>query len=97
MFSQEKHHRRIPVSESYSLTGLYPNTLYYMWLAAKSQRGEGAPTPPIQVRTKQYGKFSDVDEKSSKPTTGNYGVQVGDASVQYEVHCRVIIIKIIIK
>ncbi|XP_025425132.1 tyrosine-protein phosphatase Lar isoform X2 [Sipha flava] len=53
-YAKEKHHRRIPVSESYSLTGLYPNTLYYMWLAAKSQRGEGAPTPPIQVRTKQY-------------------------------------------
>lgn len=44
------------MSETYSLTGLYPNTVYYVWLAAKSQRGEGAPTPPIQVLTKQYGK-----------------------------------------
>lgn len=55
-FLQEKHHRRISVAESYTLTGLYPNTLYYVWLAARSQRGEGATTPPIPVRTKQYGK-----------------------------------------
>lgn len=41
--------------ESYTLNGLYPNTLYYIWLAARSQRGEGATTPPIAVRTKQYG------------------------------------------
>lgn len=62
-FAQEKHHRRIPVSENYSLTGLYPNTMYYVWLAAKSQRGEGAPTPPIQVRTKQYGKSATRNPK----------------------------------
>ena len=53
---QEKHHRRIPVTENYTLTGLYPNTLYYVWLAARSQRGEGATTIPYPVRTKQYGK-----------------------------------------
>jgi hypothetical protein len=70
-----------------------------MWLAAKSQRGEGAPTPPIQVRTKQYGKFSVVDDISSNPVTLAFdGVQVGDAIVQYdEVHCHVTIIIIIIK
>lgn len=56
-YADEKHHRRIPVSESYTLSGLYPNTLYYVWLAARSQRGEGATTPPIPVRTKQYGKI----------------------------------------
>lgn len=54
--TQEKHHRRIPVTENYTLTGLYPNTLYYVWLAARSQRGEGATTIPYPVRTKQYGK-----------------------------------------
>ncbi|XP_057663136.1 tyrosine-protein phosphatase Lar isoform X3 [Diorhabda carinulata] len=53
-YAKEKHHRRIPISETYTLTGLYPNTLYYVWLAARSQRGEGATTPPIPVRTKQY-------------------------------------------
>lgn len=37
--------------------GLYPDTLYYIWLAARSQRGEGATTAPIPVRTKQYGKI----------------------------------------
>lgn len=54
--NQEKHHRRIAVTENYTLTGLYPNTLYYVWLAARSQRGEGATTIPYPVRTKQYGK-----------------------------------------
>ncbi|XP_033187090.1 tyrosine-protein phosphatase Lar isoform X10 [Bombus vosnesenskii] len=53
-YAQEKHHRRIPVTENYTLTGLYPNTLYYVWLAARSQRGEGATTIPYPVRTKQY-------------------------------------------
>lgn len=46
----------MPVSETYVLNGLQPNTLYYIWLAAKSKRGEGATTPPIPVRTDQYGK-----------------------------------------
>lgn len=55
-YAKEKHHRRIPVTENYTLTGLYPNTLYYIWLAARSQRGEGATTIPCPVRTKQYGK-----------------------------------------
>lgn len=49
--------RRIANTETYKLTGLYPDTLYYVWLAARSQRGEGATTPPIPVRTKQYGKI----------------------------------------
>lgn len=49
--------RRIPITETYTLNGLYPNTLYYIWLAARSQRGEGATTPPIAVRTKQYGMW----------------------------------------
>ncbi|XP_065160082.1 tyrosine-protein phosphatase Lar isoform X3 [Atheta coriaria] len=53
-YAKEKHHRRIGLTESYQLMGLYPNTLYYVWLAARSQRGEGATTPPIHVRTKQY-------------------------------------------
>ncbi|CAG2054332.1 unnamed protein product, partial [Timema podura] len=57
-YAKERHHRRITITESYSLTGLYPNTLYYVWLAARSQRGEGATTPPIPIRTKQYGKMS---------------------------------------
>ncbi|XP_047359954.1 tyrosine-protein phosphatase Lar isoform X12 [Vespa velutina] len=53
-YAKEKHHRRIPVTENYTLIGLYPNTLYYIWLAARSQRGEGATTIPCPVRTKQY-------------------------------------------
>lgn len=60
-YSIESHtqiYRRIANTESYKLAGLYPDTLYYVWLAARSQRGEGATTPPIPVRTKQYGKLS---------------------------------------
>nr|XP_018903286.1 PREDICTED: tyrosine-protein phosphatase Lar isoform X3 [Bemisia tabaci] len=55
-YSNEKHHRRILNASAltYTLTNLYPNTLYYIWLAARSQRGEGATTPPIAVRTKEY-------------------------------------------
>ncbi|XP_032669119.1 tyrosine-protein phosphatase Lar isoform X6 [Odontomachus brunneus] len=53
-YAKEKHHRRIAVTENYTLTNLYPNTLYYVWLAARSQRGEGATTIPYPVRTKQY-------------------------------------------
>lgn len=34
-------HRRIPNVETYTMSGLYPDTLYYIWLAARSQRGEG--------------------------------------------------------
>ncbi|KAK6630706.1 hypothetical protein RUM44_002875 [Polyplax serrata] len=55
-YANEKHHTAIPAAESYTLNELYPNTLYYVWLAARNQRGEGATTPPIPFRTKQYGK-----------------------------------------
>lgn len=44
------------MSETYVLNELQPNTLYYIWLAAKSKRGEGATTSPIAVRTDQYGE-----------------------------------------
>ncbi|XP_075978544.1 tyrosine-protein phosphatase Lar isoform X4 [Anticarsia gemmatalis] len=53
-YAKEHHRKRIQITETYTLNGLYPNTLYYIWLAARSQRGEGATTPPIAVRTKQY-------------------------------------------
>ncbi|XP_060521097.1 tyrosine-protein phosphatase Lar isoform X3 [Cylas formicarius] len=70
-YAKEKHHRRIGISESYTLSGLYPNTLYYVWLAARSQRGEGATTPPIPVRTKQYvpgAPPSNVQGEAVSPT-----------------------------
>ncbi|XP_046401143.1 tyrosine-protein phosphatase Lar isoform X4 [Ischnura elegans] len=70
-YAKEKHHRRIGITESYTLTGLYPNTLYFIWLAARSQRGEGATTPPIPVRTKQYvpGEPQDVTAVALNSTT----------------------------
>ncbi|XP_043504845.1 tyrosine-protein phosphatase Lar isoform X11 [Polistes fuscatus] len=70
-YAKEKHHRRIPVTENYTLTGLYPNTLYYIWLAARSQRGEGATTIPCPVRTKQYDEKMPGDPQNVKVTSIN--------------------------
>ncbi|XP_011267772.1 tyrosine-protein phosphatase Lar isoform X5 [Camponotus floridanus] len=70
-YAKEKHHRRIPVTENYTLTGLYPNTLYYVWLAARSQRGEGATTIPYPVRTKQYAEKMPGDPQDVKVTPIN--------------------------
>nr|XP_027202384.1 tyrosine-protein phosphatase Lar-like isoform X2 [Dermatophagoides pteronyssinus] len=53
-FTNQEYKRAIPVVETYKLTDLYPDTLYYIWIAAKSRRGEGASTPPIPVKTDQY-------------------------------------------
>ena len=47
-----------PVTQ-YTLDGLYPNSLYQIWVAAKSKRGEGATTPALSVRTEQYCKLTD--------------------------------------
>ena len=54
-FQTEKH-RSLNLTRQYTLEGLYPNTLYYIWISAKSSKGEGAHTTPIKVTTEQYGK-----------------------------------------
>lgn len=54
-FTNQEYKRAIPDVETYTLGELYPDTLYYVWVAAKSRRGEGAATPPIPVKTDQYG------------------------------------------
>ena len=46
----------IPPSHTYLLQDLTPDTVYHICVAAKSERGEGAKTPIIQVRTQEYGK-----------------------------------------
>ncbi|KAJ8964752.1 hypothetical protein NQ317_008057 [Molorchus minor] len=78
-YAKEKHHRRIPILESYTLTGLYPNTLYYVWLAARSQRGEGATTPPIPVRTKHYKSLAYVNANATVVPGAPPGNVVGEA------------------
>ncbi|XP_032669118.1 tyrosine-protein phosphatase Lar isoform X5 [Odontomachus brunneus] len=70
-YAKEKHHRRIAVTENYTLTNLYPNTLYYVWLAARSQRGEGATTIPYPVRTKQYAEKMPGDPQNVTATAIN--------------------------
>lgn len=69
-FFFHKSTRRIANTESYDLTGLYPDTIYYVWLAARSQRGEGATTPPIPVLTKQHGKQKQTMSTISKKKLG---------------------------
>ena len=51
------YQRTIPEGEGYVLEDLRPNTVYNLWLAAKSQRGEGASTAPISVRTDQHSEL----------------------------------------
>ena len=45
-----------PVRERFTMEGLYPNTKYYVWVAAQSGMGEGAATPAISFSTDEYGK-----------------------------------------
>ena len=55
---QFTNHRTLdPPVTQYTLDGLYPNSLYHVWVAGKSKRGEGATTPPLSVRTEQYCKY----------------------------------------
>ena len=61
LFQSEKH-RSLNLTRQYTLEGLYPNTLYYMWISAKSSKGEGAHTTPVKVTTEQYGKYLSEDE-----------------------------------
>ena len=56
-FTHQEYRRSIPAVESFTLGELYPDTLYWVWVAGKSIRGEGAATPPIPVRTEQYGQY----------------------------------------
>lgn len=51
---QRQEQQNIPEGESYTLENLQPNTVYNLWLAARSQRGEGASTAPISVRTEEH-------------------------------------------
>ncbi|XP_037092233.1 LOW QUALITY PROTEIN: tyrosine-protein phosphatase Lar-like [Pollicipes pollicipes] len=53
----EKVERRmvVPLHERYEMKDLHPNTLYYVWVAAVSGRGEGAATPVVPFRTEEYG------------------------------------------
>lgn len=53
-FADQSYQRAIPDVQSYVLGELYPDTTYYIWVAAKSRQGEGAATAPLVVRTEQY-------------------------------------------
>ena len=69
---QFTNHRTLdPPINQYILDGLYPNSLYQIWVAAKSKRGEGATTPPLAVRTEQHCKYSTVRTKIKFNFFGN--------------------------
>lgn len=55
-FTDSSYHRAIPDVESYILVDLFPDTVYFIWVAAKTIQGEGAATTPIAARTEQYGE-----------------------------------------
>ncbi|XP_072021945.1 receptor-type tyrosine-protein phosphatase F-like isoform X2 [Amphiura filiformis] len=46
-------HRSVAPTRSYTLEDLKPNTVYNLWLAAKSRAGQGASTAVISVRTQE--------------------------------------------
>lgn len=55
-FTNEEFKRSIPEVETYTVGELYPDTLYYIWVTAKSRRGHGAATPAIPVKTAPFSK-----------------------------------------
>jgi len=65
--------KSLPVVENITLDNLHPNTLYYVWIAAKSIRGLGAASTPIPVRTEEFDesnpKFNElfVDSVPGEP------------------------------
>lgn len=77
-FSNREDKRAIPDVESYTLGELSPDTLYYVWVAAKSRRGEGAATPPIPVKTEQFGKCRPTSIRlciDARRTIGGHAMQ----------------------
>ncbi|XP_025017927.1 tyrosine-protein phosphatase Lar isoform X2 [Tetranychus urticae] len=59
-FENNQGKQFIAPTDTYIIENLYPDTLYYIWIAAKSNIGEGAATPPIAVKTEIFGKVSNV-------------------------------------
>ena len=57
IFQYTNHRTLDPPITQYTLESLYPNSLYHVWVAAKSKRGEGATTPSLSARTEQYCKY----------------------------------------
>ncbi|UYV73146.1 PTPRD [Cordylochernes scorpioides] len=54
-FTQQQYSHPVEEAQtSHLLENLYPDTLYFVWVSAKSRAGEGAATPPVSVRTEQY-------------------------------------------
>ncbi|XP_043196400.1 tyrosine-protein phosphatase Lar-like isoform X3 [Amphibalanus amphitrite] len=53
-YDADERRINIPVREQYTMEGLYPNTQYFVWVAAQSGMGEGAATPAVSFRTDEY-------------------------------------------
>lgn len=52
----QNKHVSIQPATSYTMTNLVPNTVYTVRLSARSARGEGVSTHPVQIRTIEFGK-----------------------------------------
>lgn len=55
-FQNTTHQQSINDIETFTIEKLYPDTLYFVWIAATSSAGEGPATPPIPFRTEPFGK-----------------------------------------
>ncbi|XP_065348128.1 tyrosine-protein phosphatase Lar-like isoform X4 [Cloeon dipterum] len=93
-YTKERHHRRLPVSDSYELTGLVPDTVYHVSLAARSQRGEGATTSPLVVKTQPYAVVTaaavnlTVVNAEARKLHLRWGAAASPAGVVYRVLAR---------
>lgn len=53
LFFSPQHHLTLDPAGSYAVDNLKPDTVYAFSLAARSQKGLGVFTPPIEARTAQ--------------------------------------------
>jgi hypothetical protein len=57
-FARQAVHRVIqPPTNNYILEELIPDTVYHIQVSATSNRGEGAKSSIIQIKTSQFGKY----------------------------------------
>lgn len=62
---ERQHHQSLPDTDYYTLTELYPDTLYYVWVAARSRQGEGAVTPPLTSSNRSVCAWTPQDVRGS--------------------------------
>ena len=69
---QQQMHKTIPPREEYLLEQLTPNTVYRIFITARSSRGEGAPSRTVVVKTHPFAPTAppqDVKVTATSSTT----------------------------